>query len=228
MSAIFGGKKSQSTQESGNTNAGLINQTFGGVANQTGESINQLQALLGGDASGFRNFANAIDLGNTMERGARGITSAGAARGLLRSGATGMALQDYNQAISNQAAGSYMDRLMGIGQMGLGAGQLMTSAGQFSRGQSTSKEKPGMGKFIGSVIGAAAAGSDARLKEDITPVGRNADGLTVYQYRYKGEPEVYTGVMAQEVAKKKPSALGPMVNGFLTVDYSKINIIDRS
>src|SRR5579864_211256 len=40
--------------------------------------------------------------------------------------------------------------------------------------------------------------SDARLKRDITLVGRRDDGLGLYRYRYLWSDTVYVGVMAQE------------------------------
>lgn len=220
MSSIFGGSKSTSK----NVNNDLIKSLFGGAAGATGSSIGSLQALLGGDSAGFRAYTDAIDLSGQAEAGARGITGSGAARGLLRSGSTGKALVNYEQQLENQAADSYMNRLLGVGQLGLGAGGLIAQTGQ----QEKKKEKPGIGGFLGQVASGAMAASDRRLKTDITPVGKNPDGLTVYQYRYKGEPGVYIGVMAQEVAELKPEALGPVVNGYMTVNYDKVDVINRS
>lgn len=222
MSGLFGGKKSSSRET--NLNRGAVTSAYGGAMGSTGDSVNSLQALLGGDSSGFRAFTDAIDLSGQMETGSRGVTGNAAARGLLRSGSTGKALVNYEQQVENQAADSYMQRLLGVGQLGLGAGQLVAGVGSQKTGKS--KEKPGMGGFLGQV-GAGIAASDERLKTDIVAVGKSPDGLIVYQYRYKGEPEIYTGVMAQEVAKVKPEALGPTVNGYMTVDYGKVNILDR-
>lgn len=45
----------------------------------------------------------------------------------------------------------------------------------------------------------------------------------MYSYEYKKEPDVVRiGVMADEVAKLQPEALGPTVDGFATVDYAKL------
>lgn len=87
----------------------------------------------------------------------------------------------------------------------------------------------------GSLIGAGAgiAGSlikalpllsfsDKRLKTDIKKVGKTDEGLPIYTYKYKNSPKTQMGVMAQDVKKKKPDALGPMWEGMMTVDYSKI------
>lgn len=60
--------------------------------------------------------------------------------------------------------------------------------------------------------------SDERLKEDVEPVGELYDGQQVYRYRYKGDDATHIGVLAQEVANKKPSAVAD-VGGYLAVDH---------
>lgn len=223
MGGIFG-KRGRS--ESKNINNDLIKSSFGGAMGATGDSVSALQALLGGDASGFRSFTDAIDLSGQAEYGSRGVTGNAAAKGLLRSGGTGKALVNYEQMLENQASDQYMNRLLGLGQLGLGAGGLVAQTGQQSRQREGGKS--GLGNFLGSAASIAAAGSDERLKTNITPVGKNRDGLTVYQYMYKDGSGPFIGVMAQEVAEVKPEALGPVVNGYMTVDYSKVDIINRS
>lgn len=226
MGGIFG-KRGRSSSTSENVNNDLIKSSFGGSMAATGDSISALQALLGGDASGFRKFTDAIDLSGQAEYGSRGITGNAAAKGLLRSGSTGKALVNYEQMLENQASDQYMNRLLGVGNLGLGAGGLVAQAGQRSQSSQREGGKSGFGNFLGNAA-VLAAGSDERLKTDITPVGKNRDGLTVYQYMYKDGSGPFIGVMAQEVAEVKPEALGPVVNGYMTVDYSKVNIIDRS
>jgi hypothetical protein len=67
--------------------------------------------------------------------------------------------------------------------------------------------------------------SDERLKEDIKRVGETDDGMPIYSYRYKGDKETQIGLIAQDVEKKKPEAVGlaPAADGHLykTVDYKK-------
>lgn len=74
-------------------------------------------------------------------------------------------------------------------------------------------------------IGSAATGiagifSDRRLKTDIRKTGEK-NGLSVYSFRYVGGKQRYKGYMAQEVQEKHPHAVEE-VDGFLTVNYSKI------
>jgi hypothetical protein len=66
--------------------------------------------------------------------------------------------------------------------------------------------------------------SDRRLKTNIRKLGEASDGLGHYSYRYVWDaPEtVRAGVMADEVAKLRPWALGPTVASYMSVDYSKL------
>lgn len=93
---------------------------------------------------------------------------------------------------TQKTAGSFMDTMLALGQLG------MSAAGTFS---------------------------DPRLKKDVSLIKRLANGLGIYRFRYLwepgGEPE-HIGVMANEVARIVPEALGPVVGGFLTVDYAKL------
>ena len=62
--------------------------------------------------------------------------------------------------------------------------------------------------------------SDLRLKEDIQLIGKSPSNINIYSFKYKGEPDYYEGVMAQEVPWV--STVGE--DGFLRVDYSKIDV----
>jgi hypothetical protein len=65
--------------------------------------------------------------------------------------------------------------------------------------------------------------SDARAKTDITPIGQSDSGFPLYMFRYKGEPPnaMHIGLMAQDVAQRKPEAVIKTPSGLLAVDYSK-------
>ena len=72
-----------------------------------------------------------------------------------------------------------------------------------------------------SGISTDGQGSDIRLKDDIRLVGRTFDGLNVYTFRYKQDPLVRMGVMAQEVLAVHPEAVCE-IDGYLAVDYRRI------
>ena len=64
--------------------------------------------------------------------------------------------------------------------------------------------------------------SDRRLKENIKKIGTAKNGLPIYSFNYKEDPEKVSrlGFMADEVEKKHPEAVG-LAGGFKTVDYEK-------
>lgn len=62
--------------------------------------------------------------------------------------------------------------------------------------------------------------SDRRLKTDIKRIGRTDDGLPIYSYKYKGDNQTQIGMMADEVERKHPEAVG-VAAGYKTVDYEK-------
>ena len=66
--------------------------------------------------------------------------------------------------------------------------------------------------------------SDARLKRDITLLGRRGDGLGIYAYRYLWSDAVYIGVMAQEVALVHPAAVvRDELTGYMAVNYGMLD-----
>ncbi|MEH2513936.1 hypothetical protein V1291_005290 [Nitrobacteraceae bacterium AZCC 1564] len=60
--------------------------------------------------------------------------------------------------------------------------------------------------------------SDRRVKEDIAQIGSLFDGTPVYRFRYIGQPGFQIGLMAQDVEKTTPEAIGQL-GPYKTVDY---------
>lgn len=69
---------------------------------------------------------------------------------------------------------------------------------------------------------ALAAFSDEDLKENKKKVGKTKGGHDIYTYNYKGHAKTFMGPMAQEVEKKKPSAVH-LLGGARTVDYAQLS-----
>ena len=66
--------------------------------------------------------------------------------------------------------------------------------------------------------------SDIRLKENIEEVGKSSTGYKIYEWNYKSIPNTrYRGVIAQDVVKINPMAVGIRDN-YLTVDYRKVDV----
>jgi len=74
----------------------------------------------------------------------------------------------------------------------------------------------------GGATAAAALLSDINLKENIKKTGQK-NGFNIYEFNYKGKPERYSGVMAQEVQEIMPEAVANK-GDFLAVFYDKIGI----
>jgi hypothetical protein len=62
--------------------------------------------------------------------------------------------------------------------------------------------------------------SDRRLKDGIEKIGKTFDGQDIVRYKYKGEPGTRIGLIAQDVEKHHPEAVG-LAGGYRTVDYDK-------
>jgi len=76
---------------------------------------------------------------------------------------------------------------------------------------------------MGAGGGMSAGGgieSDKRLKHNYHVIGKSPSGINIYEFSYLGSDTRYQGVMAQDV----PRATILMDNGFLAVDYSKIDV----
>ena len=89
----------------------------------------------------------------------------------------------------------------------------------------------GIAGVAGSVAGVAGVakwgGSDIELKENIEQVGVSPSGLNIYEWNYIGESTSnrYRGVIAQDLlSKQRYDAVAEMDNGYLGVDYSKVDV----
>ncbi|WP_419828342.1 tail fiber domain-containing protein [Methylobacterium sp.] len=133
------------------------------------------------------------------------------------------------QQVPWQALGQYASYPLAIGSQGgttvsQGTSQTKTSGVsplQSILGLGTSLLGLGSGTIGGQLFG-GMFGSDERMKTDVREVGELHDGQKVYAYRYGDEPRTQIGLLAQEVADRKPGAVGPIGLGdLLGVDYAK-------
>jgi hypothetical protein len=80
--------------------------------------------------------------------------------------------------------------------------------------------------LLGGIAGLGSAAitkfSDRRLKHSIKELFTRLDGLKVYLFKYLWNDDWEIGVMADEVALRRPEALGPIIAGYATVDYGKL------
>lgn len=222
---------SKSKSKSYNLNNDLIKSQFSSTAQNTGNVSSGLSALLGlgGDTAGqnaaFNNWKNSTGYNFAFDEAMRGVNGGAAGAGVYGSGARLKGLQDRASGLASQSYNDYISQMLGLGNLGLGAGGLITSAGQFSK----SKSKQGLGDTLasfGQAAGAAAAMSDMRVKKNIQKIGTLSDGLGIYSFSYiwDNDEDTQVGVMAQEVAELRPWALGPETeDGYMSVLYHKLD-----
>lgn len=101
-----------------------------------------------------------------------------------------------------------------------------------STGSSTTKSSPSLlSSLAKGAQFAAMVASDSRLKTNIEKVGSEPDGLGIYEWDYlpiEGQIAAFMpegrqrGVMADEVSTLRPWALGPVIDGYATVDYGRL------
>lgn len=94
--------------------------------------------------------------------------------------------------------------------------------------QGSAQKKSAKYGMIGSIAGAIGSiFSEPALKKNIKVVGQRPDGLNIYAFDYIDETGAYgmnnhLGVMADEVQKLRPDALGPNILGLRMVDYYRL------
>lgn len=139
---------SKSSNQSSSTNQAfpMLQSALGGSLGNVGTAGTGLSALLGGDNSGLKGYQKATGFDPQLNYGMRGVTGAGAAAGLLNSGSTGKSLMNYGNMLQNQSSQNYVQNLLGLGQLGLGAGGVLAGAGN-------TQQSSGSGKSIGKMMG---------------------------------------------------------------------------
>ncbi len=177
------------------------------------------QGALGGDRS---QYAMA-----DLMRG-QGLNDASTIANLYNTGygqALTAAQSDRSAAL--QAAGMMGTQTMGTSNSAsAGTTQAQTvgtqntaSAGATSgAGSSSTVQSPGIGQYAGLAASALMMMSDRRAKDDVKVIGKTFDGQPIYKFRYKGEPQMQIGLMAQDVEKVHPDAVGS-VGGLKAVNY---------
>lgn len=219
-------KPKAAKQSSENVNNQLITSTYGGQMQQGTGATNYLSALLTGQGDtsgaqqGYNNYLRMAGYAPAMRQMTQGVTGQGAASGLLNSGATAKALQTRGAELNQGFFNNYLQQLAGLSGLGLQAGGLVANTGQKST--STGGSPSTLGSIASAVGGIASIFSDRRLKRDIERVGEFPDGLGIYAYRYVMGAKRVLGVMADEVAKLRPWALGPERAGYATVNYGAL------
>lgn len=191
----------------------FANQYNQNVATQRGVMDNLYNA--GNTSAGLLSGLDQTALGNRQA----GVNAAGAA----------LDAQNYGPAAVLQAASA--ERNLPLQNIGNVQGLLTQLAGLGGTSSGTANSQmqytQPLAQTVGQWMDIGNAGlgfmkglfSDRRLKENIRKIGKLDNGLNVYSFRYKGDPRTVIGLMADEVEKVRPEAVGEFA-GYKTVDYS--------
>lgn len=218
-----------------------------GIAPVIASQFNQNKQNQMSAANGLLNGAGTTASGTTQQQLAQlqaqfqGLQGAGALPGLLTAPAStqlAAANANYSQPLSNigQLSG-LVSGIAGLGGTSSGKG---TSETEQSRsllsniiggasglaglngamgGGWLSSLGGGIGSALSS-LGPLAMFSDERVKDNVTEVGETHDGQPLYSYTYKGSDIPQIGLLAQDVEKRDPAAVGE-IGGIKVVDYGR-------
>jgi hypothetical protein len=190
--------------------------------------------------------AQAGQLGNAISSGAFGGDRTGIAAANLQ-GQENLANSNVIAGIANQGYNTAQGTALTEQQVGLAGGQAEIGAGtvqqQTQQAQDTAEYNQflqqqsypfqvdqflaniaeGTGSLSGSTTTTTQPGgffSDKRLKRDIKKIGKTYDHQDVVTYKMGDDKRTRIGLIAQDVEKKHPEAVG-VAGGFKTVDYGK-------
>lgn len=100
---------------------------LGGYLSTGQNALTGLNALAGGDYSGFQ---NSPDYQFALSQGLQGVDRSAAARGALYSGGQQADLNDYAQGMASQNLGNYRNNLLSLAGMGQNAAGTIAGVGQ--------------------------------------------------------------------------------------------------
>ena len=198
-------------------------------ANANAANTNNLGALTSAGSIGNTAANTGVNAGTASVANQGALTSEAAAGGAGMTSAQQAQLtnqlQQYQSATSSpfDALKQYMG-VVGTNNWGSSTNGTSDTQSTPSAWDTISGLMSSGGKLASGLGGSAGilALSDRRFKTDITEIGKAANGLPLYSFRYIGDPEqrLNVGLMAQDVEKMHPNAVTE-VNGIKIVDYVK-------
>lgn len=215
LGAMISGLGAANTQQGQNLDA--LKGLFGtGVQGMLGGQANTLQAqnqMQGGLGQMMTGLAQTPEILGQMTKPAEMVSAVGAQQ---RAEEQARLTEQVQRYINQQMMPFTLAQDVAAMAFGMPGGTT-TSTGQTTGGGPGALE---MGLGLMSALPALfGLFSDRRMKRDIREIGKLRDGLSVYRFKYIGDPVEQVGLMAQQVMKVYPHAVRKARNGYLYVIY---------
>ena len=207
------GQNLAASQQNQALGQGLYNQSMG--VGQAAQGLGNQQYNQGmGASTALGNLANqGFNMGNTTANSLAALGTNAQQAGLAGAQAqmaAGQTQQQTQQAGLQALYNQFQQQQSYPFQVAQFLANIAEGTGSLSGNTTTSTTTGGGGFFS----------SDKRLKENVQKVGKTNDGQPIYRFNYKGDPRTQIGLMAQDVEKSHPDAVG-LAGGYKTVDYKK-------
>jgi hypothetical protein len=206
------GQNLAASQQNQALGQGLYNQSMG--VGQAAQGLGNQQYNQGmGASTALGNLANqGFNMGNTTANSLAALGTNAQQAGLAGAQAQMAAGQTQQQTQQAGLQAMYNQFQQGQSypfQVAQFLANIAEGTGSLSGNTTTSNTTGGGGFF-----------SDKRLKENIQKVGKTNDGQPIYRFNYKGDKNTQIGLMAQDVEKTHPEAVG-LAGGYKTVNYKE-------
>ncbi len=205
---------------------GVLADELGALAtNATAQQYNQdVHNMMNANQMIDRSLYDQINAANSYYQGQSNAQSNALKGGIIQDMNRQNALDAERQKWSEQDNQGWnrLERLLQVGTQS--AGNYGTQSGKSTTIPSVTKDPLRDAQQVLGLVGGILGLCDVRAKENIVPVGEK-NGYPLYTFNYKGNPQRYRGVLAQEVLRLNPDAV--YINAktkLLHVDYNKIGM----
>ncbi|WP_019219591.1 tail fiber domain-containing protein [Bartonella florencae] len=205
---------------------GVLADELGALAtNATAQQYNQdVQNMMNANQMIDRSLYDQVNAANNYYQGQSNAQSNALKGGLIQDMNRQSMLDAQRQRWDEQDNQGWnrLEQLLRVGTQA--AGNYGTASGKSTIIPSVTKDPLRDAQQVLGLVGGILGLCDVRAKENIIPMGKKK-GYPLYSFNYKGNPQRYIGVLAQEVLRLKPEAV--FVNAktkLLHVDYDKIGL----
>lgn len=136
--------------------------TGGTAANDATQQLLGLKPMGSGTANAFNNYLGSTGYNFQLKQGQDAIASSAASKGLLNSGGTGKALEEYGQGLGANYFNSYLGQLGGVSAGGYNAATAVGNAGT-GAGSNAAQYTAAGGNAIANGVSGALGGFGGAL-----------------------------------------------------------------